>query len=88
MRYVYFIDKAWRRKLTVPEIPFSQIDHVGAGMYRGKKRSSAVGVAASTLTDQVGGGGAIPTTALHRIDGLSSQENQNDGKSLRGVTSE
>lgn len=37
LRYVYFIDKKSRAKLTVPEIPFSKIDEIGAGMYKGEK---------------------------------------------------
>ena len=37
LRYVYFIDPSCRVRLTVPEIPFSKIDELGAGMYRGKK---------------------------------------------------
>lgn len=37
LRYIYFIDKSCREKLTVPEIPFSKIDEVGAGMYKGEK---------------------------------------------------
>ena len=37
LRYVYFIDKKYRKKLTVPEIPFSKIDETGAGMYKGEK---------------------------------------------------
>lgn len=37
LRYIYFIDKRYRRKLTVPEIPFSRIDELGAGMYKGEK---------------------------------------------------
>ena len=37
LRYVYFIDKSYRQKLTVPEIPFSKIDEIGAGMYKGEK---------------------------------------------------
>ena len=37
LRYVYFIDKESRKKLTVPEIPFSKIDEIGAGMYKGEK---------------------------------------------------
>lgn len=37
LRYVYFIDKKCRERLTVPEIPFSRIDEVGAGMYKGEK---------------------------------------------------
>lgn len=34
---MYFIDKKCREKLTVPEIPFSRIDEMGAGMYKGEK---------------------------------------------------
>ena len=37
LRYIYFIDRSCRQKLTVPEIPFSRIDEIGAGMYKGKK---------------------------------------------------
>lgn len=37
LRYMYFIDKSYRKKLTVPEIPFSKIDELGAGMYKGQK---------------------------------------------------
>ena len=37
LRYVYFIDSKWRKRLTVPEIPFSAIDEAGAGMYRGER---------------------------------------------------
>lgn len=36
-RYIYFIDKKWRNRLTVPVIPFSKIDEIGGGMYKGKK---------------------------------------------------
>lgn len=37
LRYVYFIDPEYRKRLTVPEIPFSKIDEIGAGMYKGEK---------------------------------------------------
>lgn len=37
LRYVYFLDPAARERLTVPVIPFSEIDKVGAGMYKGEK---------------------------------------------------
>ena len=37
LRYVYFIDKRCKEKLTVPIIPFSKIDEMGAGMYKGEK---------------------------------------------------
>lgn len=35
LRYIYLIDKSC--ELNVPIIPFSKIDEMGAGMYRGKK---------------------------------------------------
>lgn len=38
LRYIYFIDKSMRKNLTVPEIPFSKINEVGAGMYKGVKQ--------------------------------------------------
>lgn len=34
LRYVYILDKNYR--LSVPEIPFSKIDEIGAGMYKGE----------------------------------------------------
>ena len=34
-RYIYLIDKSCA--LTVQDIPFSEIDKKGAGMYKGKK---------------------------------------------------
>lgn len=37
LRYIYFLDPSWRDRLTVPEIPYSKIWEVGAGMYRGEK---------------------------------------------------
>ena len=40
LRYIYFIDPSYRQRLTVPEIPFSRIDEMGAGMYMGKKTST------------------------------------------------
>jgi hypothetical protein len=41
LRYVYFLDKSYRQRLTVPEIPFSKIDELGAGMYKGENISIA-----------------------------------------------
>lgn len=40
-RYIYFIDKTYRDRLTVPIIPFSKIDEMGAGMYKGEKVTHA-----------------------------------------------
>lgn len=41
LRYIYFIDPEYRKKLTVPVIPFSKIDEIGAGMYKGEKITQA-----------------------------------------------
>ncbi len=41
LRYIYFIDKSYRQRLTVPEIPFSKIDEIGAGMYKGERITMA-----------------------------------------------
>lgn len=41
LRYIYFIDKSCKDKLTVPIIPFSKIDEIGAGMYKGEKVTQA-----------------------------------------------
>lgn len=41
LRYIYFIDKSYRKRLTVSEIPFSKIDELGAGMYKGEKVTQA-----------------------------------------------
>ena len=37
LRYIYLLDKTC--KITVPILPFSKIDEMGAGMYKGKKVS-------------------------------------------------
>jgi hypothetical protein len=39
LRYIYFIDKDYRDKLTVPEIPYERIEELDAGMYKGEKIS-------------------------------------------------
>ena len=41
LRYVYFIDPLYRARLSVPEIPFSRIDEMGAGMYKGENITRA-----------------------------------------------
>lgn len=47
LRYIYFIDPTYRQRLTVQELPYSEIDRLGAGMYKGVKRADeATGVAA------------------------------------------
>mgnify|MGYP003544476194 CR=1 FL=1 len=62
LRYIYFLNPAARQRLTVPVIPFSKIDEIGASMYKGEsiKRDTK-----ATTSDQLVGGGAIPTITLH-----------------------
>jgi hypothetical protein len=46
LRYIFFFDRESRQKLTCPIIPFSDINRVGASMYkgmRGKRSSDAAG---------------------------------------------
>ena len=76
LRYVYFIDKSYIGKLTVPILPFSDIDKIGAGMYKGKTVTlQERRVTKATPSDQLGSGGAIPTNALQPI-----QEADNNGR--------
>ena len=39
LRYIKIIDPKYH--LSVPEIPFSKIDEIGAGMYKGEKITQA-----------------------------------------------
>ncbi len=61
LRYMYFLDPTARERLTVPILPFSKIEEMGAGMYRGDKISR---VKQATEGDQPDGGGATPTHTL------------------------
>lgn len=38
LRYIYFLDPTYRQRLTVPELPYSEIERMGASMYKGEKR--------------------------------------------------
>lgn len=65
LRYIYFIDKSYKERLTVPILPFSDIDKMGAGMYKGERVSiSERRVTKANSGDQLESGGAIPTHAL------------------------
>lgn len=39
LRYIKFLDESYKERLIVPILPFSKIDEVGAGMYKGEKVS-------------------------------------------------
>jgi len=64
-RYLYFLNPAARSRLTVPEIPFSKIDEMGAGMYKGEKRGENIDSDARAF--QPGEGGANPTSSLQPL---------------------
>lgn len=60
LRYIYFLQSV-RDKLTVPLIPFSEIEKHGARMYRGKRAASET---IDTSGHQPEEGGEAPTAAL------------------------
>ena len=62
LRYIYFLDPTARKRLTVPILPFSEIDRRGAGMYKGKPRVRSVD--SDTSGDQPEVSGANPTRTL------------------------
>jgi hypothetical protein len=57
-RYIYFLNPAARKRLTVPILPFSAIDEAGAGMYKGKPRVK------QAMASQGHSGGVAPTHTL------------------------
>lgn len=62
LRYIYFLNPEARKRLTVPELPFSEIQRRGAGMYLGKPRAQSIDADAPDF--QSGEGGSTPTCAL------------------------
>jgi len=64
LRYIYFLNPAARSRLTVPVLPFSEIQRRGAGMYLGKptKRGDSMGGHASGSQPEEGG--STPTSPL------------------------
>ena len=66
LRYIYFLNPAARQRLTVPILPFSKIDEMGAGMYKGKPKR----MTEASSGDQPESGGATPTHALQSNVGL------------------
>ena len=59
LRYIYFLNPVARQRLTVPILPFSKIDEMGAGMYKGVMRGKQ-----DNSGDQFEIGWAAPTTTL------------------------
>lgn len=61
-RYIYFINPDARQRLTVPTLPFSKIEEMGAGMYRGEKITRVKKQDSGHPSEL---GGAVPTDTLH-----------------------
>lgn len=55
LRYIYFLDPTARDRLTVPILPFSEIDKRGAGMYKGKPRTRVGSIDGDAPASQAGG---------------------------------
>jgi hypothetical protein len=62
LRYIYFLNLEARSRLTVPVIPFSKIDDLGARMYKGQS-IKRVKKQDSEHPSELGG--AVPTDTLH-----------------------
>lgn len=62
LRYIYFLNKDARKRLTVAEIPYKKIAEIGASMYLGKKRAGSKDSVASGFQSEEGG--VNPTPAL------------------------
>jgi len=65
LRYIYFLNPKARERLTVPILPFSKIDEIGAGMYKGKPKRDKQ----ANSGDQSESGGAAPTVTLQSQKG-------------------
>lgn len=68
LRYIYFLNPAARSRLTVPILPFSEIQRRNAGMYKGQpiKRGESIDNDASGYQPEEGG--VNPTSPLHSSD--------------------
>ncbi len=65
LRYIYFLDPAYRARLKVPEIPFSEIRARGAAMYKGVRNSCGRGETDSAPGSNLETEGASPIRPLY-----------------------
>ena len=64
LRYIYFLDPAYRARLTVPELAYSEIKARGATMYKGQRPTSGTGETDNAAHSNAQTGGASPTVPL------------------------
>ena len=67
LRYVYFLDPTWRARLTVPELPYSEIERMGARMVRGERLLRGRGEIDNAPQSNEETGGASPTRPLTEV---------------------
>lgn len=67
LRYIYFLDPTYRARLTVPELPYSEIDKRGAGMYKGERVSRGTGEIDSAPQTNAESEGASPIVPLSNL---------------------
>lgn len=72
LRYIYFLDPSAKERLTVPVLPFCEIERRGAGMYKGIARICAGSIASDAPVIQTGEGGSTPTPALHKSETVTA----------------
>jgi hypothetical protein len=68
VRYIYFLDPSYRARLTVPELPYSEIERRGAGMYKGHKRGAGEIDSAAGTNPQTGGASPTAPLLLEKLD--------------------
>ncbi len=68
LRYIYFIDPTYRARLTVPELPYSKIEEMGARMYKGVRLSGGEGETDNAAQSNVQTEGARPISPLLQDD--------------------
>ena len=65
LRYIYFLDPTYRARLTVPELPYSTIEAMGAKMYKGQRPTTGdTGEIDNAPQTNAETGGASPTVSL------------------------
>lgn len=82
LRYIYFLRPDARKRLTVPVLPFSEIERRGAKMYKGERLQASEGEESNRPASSRKKGGASPTLALQskRV----RKPEGNDAKSTEG----
>ena len=65
LRYIYFLNPEAKKRLTVPILPFSKIDEMGAGMYKGKPKRDKQAMATSSGTAE---GQHLPSRSIFSGD--------------------